>query len=73
MSIMPDNTHMPEDTDHQIASVEDVIEYLFDALRNMRAFPLENDFQEGYERAFNDVMYHLLARKEDPTPNPTYH
>jgi hypothetical protein len=42
-------------------TVEDVIEYLYDALSNMRTYPLEDDFQVGYERAFNDVMYHLLA------------
>jgi hypothetical protein len=64
---------MPDNADQQIANVNDAIAYLYDALRNMREHPLEDDFQEGYERAFNDVMYHLLACKKDPSPDPTYH
>jgi hypothetical protein len=66
-------TTMANNTDQQIATVDDVIAYLYDALRNMRDSPLEGDFEEGYERAFNNVMYHLLACKTDPGPDPTYH
>jgi hypothetical protein len=41
--------------DLTLRTVEDVIGYLYDALCNMRTYPLEDDFQVGYERAFNDV------------------
>jgi hypothetical protein len=70
---------MLNDTDQPISSVDDVIAYLFEALRNMRDYPLEDEFQEGYERAFNDVMYHLIAHSTKPMsacstePSPTYH
>lgn len=52
---------MTDHANNSISTVEDVIEYLFTSLRNMRAHQIENEFQEGYERAFNDVMYHLSA------------
>lgn len=52
---------MTDHTTNSIITVENVIEYLFASLRNMRPYPIEDDFQEGYERAFNDIMYHLLA------------
>lgn len=57
---------MLNDTDQPISSVDDVIAYLFEALRNMRDYPLEDEFQEGYERAYNDVMYHLIAQGRCP-------
>jgi hypothetical protein len=37
----------------------------------MRTYPLEDDFQVGYERAFNDVMYHLLASSQSETLAPS--
>ena len=43
------------------ATVQDVIDHLHDAVTEMRAYPLESDFEKGYEKAVNDVMYHLLA------------
>jgi hypothetical protein len=49
-------------------TVEDVIAYLYDSLCNMRTYPLEDDFQVGYERAFNDVMYHLLESSPSAKP-----
>jgi hypothetical protein len=52
---------MIDHTNNSISTVEDVIAYLHNALSSMRTYPLEDDFQEGYERAFNDVMYHLLS------------
>jgi hypothetical protein len=51
---------MSNPSNQTFLAVEDVISYLYDALCNMRTYPLEDDFQLGYERAFNDVMYHLL-------------
>jgi hypothetical protein len=58
-------------TDQIISTVEDVIAYLFEALRNMRSYPLEDAFQEGYERAFNHVMYHVLASHPTEIPEDT--
>jgi hypothetical protein len=48
------------DKNRTISTIEDVITYLFEQIRNMRTYPLEDEFQEGYERAFNDIMYELL-------------
>jgi hypothetical protein len=47
-------------------TVQDVIEYLDDLLCKMSNLPLENDFELGHERAFNDVMHHLLDATADP-------
>ena len=59
-------TLMSNGTSETMATVEDVIEYLYDALDNMRAFPLDNgDFQLGWERAFNDLMHYLLASSRE--------
>jgi hypothetical protein len=49
------------DNHEPIRTIQDVIAYLFEALRNMRTYPIDGDFEEGYERAFNDIMYHLMA------------
>jgi hypothetical protein len=49
------------ENNQSIFNIQDVIAYLFEALRNMRSYPIEGDFEEGYERAFNDIMYHLMA------------
>jgi hypothetical protein len=42
-----------------LISVNDVLDYLFDALRNMRSDPLEDDFQRGYDKAFYDLMHQV--------------
>jgi hypothetical protein len=34
---------------------------------NMRTYPIDGDFDEGYERAFNDIMYHLMANASPKT------
>lgn len=51
-------------TDHAnkpLSAVEVVVEYLSISRRNMRTYPLEGEFQEGYERAFNDIIYHVMT------------
>ncbi len=50
---------MTEDS-KSISTVEDAIEYPFVSLRSIRTYPFEEE-QKGYERAFNDIMHHLLA------------
>src|SRR6266540_378027 len=56
------NTHERTMTDSNqcISTVNDVITYPLREIRSKRANPLEDAFQEGYERAFNDIMYELL-------------
>jgi len=44
-----------------LATVEDVLDYLFNEIQGMRNDPPENDFQQGYEKAFNDVMYQVWS------------
>jgi hypothetical protein len=41
-------------------TVQDVIESLDNFLCKTRKLPLGNDFDLGYEKAFNDVLHHLL-------------
>jgi hypothetical protein len=43
-----------------LTTARDVLEYLWGSLCKMRNCRIENDFDFGYERALNDVMYHLM-------------
>jgi hypothetical protein len=53
--------HNMSNTPNQtLATVRDVIAFLANALLEMRAYPLENDFQAGYEQAVNSVMCDVL-------------
>jgi hypothetical protein len=68
------NTVMSSATRETLATVQDVVEYLFGTLYDMRAFPLEDgDFQLGWERAFHDVMYYLQSCIERVEDNRTLH
>jgi hypothetical protein len=50
---------------HKLTTVEDVLDYLFCDIQDMRNHPPEGDFQQGYERAINDLMYQVwLASPE---------
>jgi hypothetical protein len=44
-----------------MTTVEDVLDYLSDEIQGMRNDPPENDFQRGYEKAFNDLMYQVSS------------
>jgi hypothetical protein len=44
-----------------MTTVEDVLDYLFDEIQGMRNDPPENDFQQGYEKAFDDLMYQVWS------------
>jgi hypothetical protein len=58
---------MHNNTNQPISSVDDVLAYLFDELRKMRSEPLEDDFHEGYEQAFREVLCHVLKRSAKPS------
>jgi hypothetical protein len=58
---MTHKEHNMSNTPNQtLATVKDVIVFLKSALSEMRAHPLENDFQLGYERAVDSVMCDVL-------------
>ena len=44
-----------------LTTVEDVLDYLSDEIQGMRSDPPENDFQRGYEKAFDDLMYQVSS------------
>jgi hypothetical protein len=48
-------------SNHRLTTVQDVLDYLFYKLEDLRTHPLEDDFQRGYEEAFNTVMYQVWA------------
>jgi hypothetical protein len=44
-----------------MTTVENVLDYLSDEIQGMRSDPPENDFQRGYEKAFDDLMYQVSS------------
>ena len=57
MSAKPDKT---------LVTAQDVIEYLWSLLYKKRSCRIENDFQFGYDRALNEVMYRLMFASSKP-------
>ena len=54
-------TAMSNVSNHRLTTVQDVLDYLFYKLEDLRTLSLEYDFQRGYEEAFNTVMYQVWA------------
>jgi hypothetical protein len=52
--------------DRTLVTAADVVEYLADLLCAKRHYPIENDWQWGYERALNDVTYRLIYSSPKP-------
>ena len=55
-----------------LTTVEDVLDYLFFAvLEDMMTYPPEGEFPQGYQSAFDDLMYQVWAvsREAEWAPN----
>jgi hypothetical protein len=48
-----------------LVTAQDVIEYLWELLCESRKHGVENHFDLAYDRALNDVMYHLMRASPD--------
>ena len=48
-------------------TLQDVFDYLDNALIGFETDPADSEFQQGYEHALSDMEYHLIGRRPEDT------
>jgi hypothetical protein len=48
-------------------TLQDVFDYLDNALIGFETDPADSEYQQGYEQALSDMEYHLIGRRPEDT------
>ena len=48
-------------------TLQDVFDYLDNALIGFETDPPDNQFQQGYEQALSDMEFHIIGRRPEDT------